>query len=569
MAERNAASPIRFSAPPPSALGFPRDFEHESLELRPSKRQRKPRLLNQREVTVNCQQRNGQAHADLCCCELHAFPTRQRAGKLRAGQPIARPKSRHPENFAIVAALMAKGLVLANRFRLIAKLGEGGMGSVWSADDLTLDSKVAVKLIDPNIASSTEALGRFKREAQAAAALRSVHVVQILDHGFDVENGLPFIAMELLEGESLAARLTRLKRLPAIDTADILSQVARALTRAHEKGIVHRDLKPENIFLVREGENEIAKVLDFGIAKRTGAFGNTGGLKTGTGALLGTPYYMSPEQALGQSTIDHRADIWSLGIIAYECLAGFRPFDKETLGALLMAICNEPLPVPSTVAPVPPGFDAWFAKVAARKPEERFASAAEATAQLRVVCGIFEGRPSNAGSPPESAVSSVNQSALLDQTAAPSSVTMSGAKQTRSTKALLAVMTALLAIGAAVFAWLKVATEPAKALDRATHSTAVSLPSTESLEGASRAAPLAPSSALIAPTVAVTALVTSGASPPATTGPATQPASSRTAAASHATKHEVARKVPSAAPMTSAAAPRAASHTNKPEDFGF
>jgi serine/threonine-protein kinase len=464
---------------------------------------------------------------------------------------------------------MAKGLVLAKRFRLVAKLGEGGMGSVWRADDLTLDSQVAVKLIDPNIASSTEALGRFKREAQAAAALRSVHVVQILDHGFDLENGLPFIAMELLEGESLAARLTRLNRLPAMDTADILSQVARALTRAHEKGIVHRDLKPDNIFLVREGESEIAKVLDFGIAKRTGALGSTGGVKTNTGAMLGTPYYMSPEQALGQSTIDHRTDIWSLGIIAYECVTGLRPFDKETLGALLMAICNEALPVPSTVAPVPAGFDAWFAKVAARRPEERFASAAEATAELRLICGYLAGRTSNAGLPPEPVAPAVQGSVSLDQTAAPSSVTMSGAKKARPTKTVIAAIAAGLLVMAALFVWLKVLRDPAKAVGRATAATAVSPPSTQPLAVASQAAPVAPASAPVAQDVAVTALATSNASPSATTSPTTQPISNRTAAVSPASKREVAPKASSAAPVTSAATPRPASHAGKPEDFGF
>jgi len=464
---------------------------------------------------------------------------------------------------------MAKGLVLAKRFRLVAKLGEGGMGSVWSADDLTLDSQVAVKLIDPDIASSAEALGRFKREAQAAAALRSVHVVQILDHGFDVEHNLPFIAMELLEGESLAARLTRLKRLPAMDTADILSQVACALTRAHEKGIVHRDLKPDNIFLVREGEHEIAKVLDFGIAKRTGVLGNTGGVKTNTGAMLGTPYYMSPEQALGQSTIDYCTDIWSLGIIAYECLTGLRPFDRETLGALLMAICSEPLPVPSSLAPVPEGFDAWFAKVAARKPEERFASAADATAELRLICGHLAGRASNAGLPPETVAPAVQGSACLDQTAAPSSVTMAGVKKSRPTKAALAAGAALLLVGAAVLVWFTMLRAPAKVVEHTTASTAGSLPNTEILAGAPHGAPVMPASPPTAENVVVTALATSSASRSATTNPKTQPISNRAAAIAPASRREVAPKASSAAPVTSSAAPRPASHSGKPEDFGF
>ena len=461
---------------------------------------------------------------------------------------------------------MAKGLVLAKRFRLVAKLGEGGMGSVWRADDLTLDSQVAVKLIDPSIASSAEALSRFKREAQAAAALRSAHVVQILDHGCDDENGLPFIAMELLEGESLAARLTRLERLTATDTADILSQVARALTRAHEKGIVHRDLKPDNIFLVREGENEIAKVLDFGIAKRTGALGNTGGVKTNTGAMLGTPYYMSPEQALGQSNIDYRTDIWSLGIIAYECLTGLRPFDKGTLGALLMAICNEPLPVPSMLAPVPAGFDAWFAKAAARKPEERFASAAQATAELRSVCGYQAARPSNADLPPESVERALQGSTALDQTASPSSVTMSGTK--RPSRAVLVAVAALLVVGAAVLGFTMLR-ERANGVGRTTASAGVPLPSTGSLPVATHAAPVVPTSASIANDGVVTALASSSATPAASTSPSTQAVHNRAAAVAPASRRELGPKAPSAVPETSAAAPRPASRAGKPEDFGF
>jgi serine/threonine-protein kinase len=251
----------------------------------------------------------------------------------------------------------------------MGKLGQGGMGSVWRAEHLALGSSLAIKLIDPGITQSPEAAVRFKREAQAAADLRSAHVVQIIDYG--VDDGLPFIAMELLDGESLGARLERMGRLAPDQAASILSQVARALARAHQAGVVHRDLKPDNVFLVREADGDIVKVLDFGIAKKLGVLSTTSGIKTGTGAMLGTPYYMSPEQVLGGSDIDHRADIWSLGIIAYECLTGQRPFEKETLGGLLMAICNDPLPVPSKVASVPSGFDAWFARACARDTSAR------------------------------------------------------------------------------------------------------------------------------------------------------------------------------------------------------
>src|SRR6185295_3733444 len=162
-----------------------------------------------------------------------------------------------------------KNAILAGKYRLIRQLGKGGMGSVWYTEHLTLRSPVAIKLMDPKIAESPEALTRFLREARAAEPLRSPHVVQILDQG--VDGGMPYIAMEVLEGETLADRLEMAGGLSPADTSRIITHVARALTKAHEVGIIHRDLKPDNIFLVRNDEEELAKVLDFGIAKSTPA----------------------------------------------------------------------------------------------------------------------------------------------------------------------------------------------------------------------------------------------------------------------------------------------------------
>lgn len=258
------------------------------------------------------------------------------------------------------------------------------MGSVWLAQHLTLRSPVAIKLIDAEIAGNPEALGRFLREAQAAASLRSPHVVQILDHG--VDSGVPFIVMELLEGESLASRLERLGRLSPEETSRVLTQIARAMTKAHEAGVVHRDLKPDNVFLVRNDEEEIAKVLDFGIAKSQSHGLATVSSATRTGSVLGTPYYMSPEQAEGAKSVDHRTDVWAMGVIACECLVGVKPFDAETLGALLLAICAREMPVPSLLGPVPPGFDAWFARACARDLNLRFATAKQAAQELRGLC---------------------------------------------------------------------------------------------------------------------------------------------------------------------------------------
>jgi len=281
-------------------------------------------------------------------------------------------------------AVGAPQQVLSGKYRLERELGRGGMGSVWQAEHLTLRSPVAIKLIDAEIATNPEALSRFLREAQAAASLRSPHVVQILDHG--VDEGVPFIVMELLEGESLAARIERVRRLSPADTARIMTQVGRAMTRAHDAGVVHRDLKPDNIFLVRNDEEEIAKVLDFGIAKSNAHGLASVSSATRTGSVLGTPYYMSPEQAEGAKGVDHRTDIWAMGVIACECLIGTRPFDAETLGALLLAICAREMPIPSRRGAVPAGFDAWFARACARDVGQRFVSAKEAAQELRNVC---------------------------------------------------------------------------------------------------------------------------------------------------------------------------------------
>ncbi|MGC4090588.1 MAG: serine/threonine-protein kinase [Polyangiaceae bacterium] len=272
--------------------------------------------------------------------------------------------------------------VLAGRYRLEERLGGGGMGAIWRAEHMALQSPVAVKLIDRDAVHDEQTVARFLREAKAAAALRSHHVVHIIDYGMD--DNVPFIVMELLEGETLAQRLKRVRRLTATDTARFVSHVGRAISRAHEAGIVHRDLKPENVFIVRNEDEEIAKVLDFGVAKieQHGVLA-VEGEKTRTGSILGTPYYMSPEQAQGNKAVDYRSDLWSLGVIAFECVTGKRPFYSDGLGDLVLQICVRQLPVPSEVAAVPLGFDAWFARAVEREPEKRFQSAREMTDALR------------------------------------------------------------------------------------------------------------------------------------------------------------------------------------------
>lgn len=232
------------------------------------------------------------------------------------------------------------------------------------------------------LAESEEALARFSREAAAASQVKSPHVVQMIDFGI-ATNGMPYIAMELLEGRDLSQILARYGTLDPEGVSKIVTQVARALMRAHEKGIVHRDLKPENIFLIDAGGGEIfAKVLDFGIAK-SATIDNV--RTTGTGMMIGTPLYMSPEQVLGSKTIDYRSDLWSLGVVAFEVLSGGPPFSGETVGAISVAICHAPIPKPSDRNPaIGHAVDAWFLRACAREANDRFASAKEMADALSV-----------------------------------------------------------------------------------------------------------------------------------------------------------------------------------------
>lgn len=267
---------------------------------------------------------------------------------------------------------MRPGEVFAERYRLASLLARGGMGSVWVAEDERLERTVAVKFMDRTAAESPEARARFQREASAAGKLRTPHVVQIHDHG--VHNDIPFIVMELLEGEDLDARLKRERRLSLAVTAKLLMQIAKGLRRAHDAGIVHRDLKPQNIFLSKSDDDEIVKILDFGVAKTANPIL---GDHTESGVMLGSPHYMSPEQTRGSRTVDHRTDLWALGVILFRTLSGELPFTGKTLGDVLVKICVEPIPSASAIASLPAEIDVYFARALARNPDERFQSAHE------------------------------------------------------------------------------------------------------------------------------------------------------------------------------------------------
>jgi serine/threonine-protein kinase len=265
------------------------------------------------------------------------------------------------------------GTLVANKYRLVRELAAGGMGAVWIAHHTDLEVDVAIKFMLEKTAMRELGPQRFKREARAAAQLRSPHVTQILDYG--VFEGTPYIAMELLHGRSLEDVMAEAP-LPLERVASIVSQLCRGLKVAHAAGIIHRDLKPSNVFLARVGDDEIVKILDFGVAKDQSAQFAVGAA-TASGALVGSPRYMSPEQTVGDE-LDARSDLWSVGLIAYELVTGQHPFQEEHLGQLLQAIAVKAVPPPSEVhAALPPAVDELFERALARKREGRFASASE------------------------------------------------------------------------------------------------------------------------------------------------------------------------------------------------
>ena len=288
-------------------------------------------------------------------------------------------------NAARLDKALQPGSLLAKRYRLIKKVGAGGMGSVWLAHDQSLDAFCAVKLVRDELVSNQEVRARFAREAKLAAQLRSPHVVDVFDYG-ESDDAL-YIAMAWLEGESLATRLEREGKLDAAATYRIVAHVGRALTSAHSLEIVHRDLKPDNVFLVPGYDEEVAKVLDFGIAHDSVYALHDHA--TREGSLLGTPCYLSPEQACGKA-IDHRSDLWSLGVIAFECLTGHSPFDAKSIGEVIGRVLYEPLPMPTAFdSTLPPDVDEWWQQAASRDPDQRFQSAKELADELAAALGLL------------------------------------------------------------------------------------------------------------------------------------------------------------------------------------
>lgn len=244
------------------------------------------------------------------------------------------------------------GSVLAGRYEVLRRIGEGGMGAVYEARHTVIDKRVAVKVLLERLVEKRELVGRLLKEARLASAIGHENIVDVTDFG-TTEDARSFVVMEYLDGEPLSALLAREAPLPASRCLNIIRQVASALEAAHDKGIVHRDIKPENIYLIRRGDDDFVKVVDFGVSKavRTADEGPETLRLTRTGMLLGTPLYMSPEQARGAEDIDARADIWAVGIVFYECLTGEVPFRANNYLQVIAQVLNTEALPPSRMLP--------------------------------------------------------------------------------------------------------------------------------------------------------------------------------------------------------------------------
>lgn len=270
------------------------------------------------------------------------------------------------------------GQVLAGKFRIERVLGRGGMGVVVAARHIQLDERVALKFLLPEALRNAEAVRRFEREARAAVKIKSEHVARITDVG-TLDTGSPYMVMEYLDGVDLGAYLERNGPLPVAEAADYLIQACEAIAEAHSLGIIHRDLKPANLFRITRSDGSIAiKVLDFGISKVVAE-----AAMTQTSSMMGSPYYMSPEQMMSSKTVDGRTDVWSLGIILHELLSGKVPYEGDTIPEICAQVLQSPPPSLRAVrSDVPDEIQRIIEKCLAKSRDERFFDVADFTAAL-------------------------------------------------------------------------------------------------------------------------------------------------------------------------------------------
>ena len=411
----------------------------------------------------------------------------------------------------VTSATLGEGVQLG-AYRLIDRIGHGGMGEVWRAEHVLLGRHAAVKVLRATVSESEDIVTRFFNEARAAAAIADPGIVQIFDFGYH-SDGCAYIVMELLAGETLQQRLERRGPLAVDDALRLIRQVASCLGAAHARGIVHRDLKPENVYIVRDPEvpsGERVKVLDFGIAKLTA---DPMAHATGTGAMLGTPLYMSPEQCRGAGLVDQRSDIYSLGCVLYTLLAGKPPFAAAGVGELLALHMFEAPPLVSlTRSDVLGSVDALIARCLEKDPAARFANASELAAELDSVVEDASARTveQKRGSARRSAQQLLHASTVatfgpaaawssrlrpnttLSASAGVQDMPLEPAPPRRATRSIALVATGAVAVGAA--AWL--ALRPAR-------------PTTDTITASAAPAPTVGAPVVPAPAPTITAIASS------------------------------------------------------------
>jgi serine/threonine-protein kinase len=337
-------------------------------------------------------------------------------------------------------AILRAGARVGGRFRVERLIGKGGMGEVYAALHVTTGKEVALKLIRSAEGASAEQVRRFMREARAATAIQHPNVIEVFDL-FEDADGTPVMVMELLKGEPFSAYRERAGALKLHEAAEIMVPVARALHAAHAKGIVHRDLKPDNIFLADTSAGRVPKVLDFGIAKMLdpGKLGSdTHGQPTRSQSILGTPQYMSFEQAMSDKQIDQRADIWSLGVITFEALTGRRPIAFDTLGEMFVAFLQQTVPAVRDVVPdLPEEVAGVLDRCLAKNKEERLDN-------LQGLIGVLE---KYVDSTVRGAMAGGRVVGAIDRTNAPRSRAISLTTKTRSRLAFVGMAVVAAAVG--------------------------------------------------------------------------------------------------------------------------
>lgn len=338
---------------------------------------------------------------------------------------------------------MRDGEIIDDHFRLVRPLGQGGMGTVWTAEDLRLGRLVAIKFLSSDFLDDPQARQRFAREPRLASKIRSPHVVQVFAQGTTADH-VPYLVMELLEGEDLATHITRKGPCGLLEAGSIVEQIVRALGRAHREGLVHRDIKPHNVFLIPENDGQVfVKLLDFGIAKDVGTRVST---LTLTGEVVGSALYVSPEQLHDPQSVGVETDVWSLGVLIYEALTGRVPFESGNLPELFLRIVEgRYVPATQRRPELPAAIDAFFAQTIVVDRTRRFRSVDELGAAFaRIVRANSSGfirRPDSLSQPEEAPPARVSE---------PPTARLGQAWPLRNTLAVCVTVALALALAAAV-----------------------------------------------------------------------------------------------------------------------